>query len=154
MKNLLSAATELNDAAAIAFCGAPLGKGRVFLHGFALGSFATALRFAGFGFAIERLRHGCGAADIAELQHFDVEFAAFIPHAQHVAYSHFAGRFRLDFVGADSTEITRLRRLGSRFEKTRGPEPFIDANRSCVLVSVHEILRRPLEGFLRSSPDV
>jgi hypothetical protein len=58
--------------------------------GYHIGGDFLALLAAGFGFAIESLRHCGRAADVAERQHFDVEDSAIVCDFQHVSDMEFA----------------------------------------------------------------
>lgn len=95
---MLGAFSELDDAAAIAFCWAAFGEGGVLLHGFAFGGFALAAFLAVVGFAVESLSDRCGAADIGDSEDFDVEFAGLVPYAEHVAGMNIARGLGFDFV--------------------------------------------------------
>ena len=85
-----------------------LGQGRELLHCFAFSGFALTVFLAGFGFAVEGLGDGSGTAHFAELKNFDLEFAAFVADAEHVADADIAGRLGFDLVGADSAEVAGL----------------------------------------------
>ena len=61
------------------------------LHGFHLRGELEALFAAGFGFAEKGLGDGGGAAHLAQGEHFDFEFAAFVLDFEHVADADVAG---------------------------------------------------------------
>lgn len=98
-----------------------LGQWSVLLHGLALGGLLLAALLALLGFAVERLRHRCRTAEVADAEDLDVEIATFVLDAQHVADVNITGWFGLDFVGPDAADVTGLRCQGTRFEKARRP---------------------------------
>jgi len=104
----LATAAELDDAAAVALGRTAFWQGRELLHGFAFSGFAPALFLAGIGFAVEGLGNGGGTTDIAQLQDFDMKFAAFVADAEHVANADIAGRLGFDLIGMDAAEIAGL----------------------------------------------
>ena len=105
---VLAAAAELDDVAAVAFRRAVGGDRSELLHGLALGGELEARFFAGFGFSVEGLGDGGGAAHLAEGENLDVEFAALIADVEHVVDADVAGWLGLDFVGVDAAEIAGL----------------------------------------------
>ena len=107
------------------------GKRRVLLHRFALGGFALPLFLAGFGFAVEGLRHCRRTAHFAQLQNLDVKLAAFVFDAQHVADADIARGLGFNFVGVDAAQVAGLGSEGARLEKARSPQPLVDANGVC-----------------------
>jgi hypothetical protein len=112
----------------VALGGAACGDGRELLHGLSLGGQLEARFLAGFGFGVESLGDGGGAAHLAEGEDLDVEFAAFIADVEHVSDADFAGGLGLDFVGVDAAEVARFGGEGAGLEEARGPEPFVDAD--------------------------
>ena len=98
LRQTLGSSAKLDDAATVALGGAALGQWRELLHGLAFGGQLEAGFLAGFGFAIEGLRHGGGTAHVAEREDFDVEFSAFIFDGEHVAVVDLAGGFGLDTI--------------------------------------------------------
>ena len=98
------------------------------LHGcLALGCRFQARFLAGFGFTIQRLRHGGRATDLAEQQDFHMKFAAIVGDPQHVTDADFACRLGRLAVGLNPAQLTRPRRESSRLEEACSPEPFVDS---------------------------
>lgn len=84
--------------AAIAFGGAAFGEGSELLHSFSFGGFALTAFFALVGLAVERLCNCGRASDVGDAQNLNVEFAGFVPDAEHVADVDIAGGFSFDIV--------------------------------------------------------
>jgi hypothetical protein len=137
----LGAAAELDDAAAVALCWAVFGERSELLHGFVFSGFALAAFFAFVGFSIEGLGDCGGAANFRDGEDFDVEFAAFVLYAQHVADVNISRGLCFDFVGANAAEIAGLGGQGPGLEEAGGPEPFVDAYRFSELFGCHGIRR-------------
>ena len=124
----LSFAAELDDAAAVALGGAALGEGGELLHGLAFGGEVEAGCLALFGFAIEGLGDGSGAAHVAELEDFNVELAALVADDKVVAHMDLAGGLGLDAVGVNAAQLAGLLGQGAGPEEAGGPEPLVDAH--------------------------
>jgi len=75
----------LDDAPPVALAGPVSGQWRILLHGFALFRNAQTRFAAGFGLAVEGLRHRCRAADVAHAQHIDLKAAGIVFDLQAVA---------------------------------------------------------------------
>ena len=125
----LSSAAELDDAAAVALGGSPVGHGEELLHGFALGRCAETSLLARVGFAVEGLRDGSGATTVAEGENFDFEFATLVANAEHIADADFAGGLGGLSIAKDAAEIAGAGGEGAGFKKPGGPEIFVDAER-------------------------
>ena len=125
---MLAAAAKLDDAATVALGGAPDRSGHEHALGFALlGHFLP--QFAAFvGFAIERLRDGCGTANIAKGEYFDREVSAVVGNAERVSHVDLAGGFRRLVVGLDASELAGFLGQSTRLEEAGGPKPDIDAD--------------------------
>jgi len=128
--DLLAVAAEAVDEAAVAFVRALVGSGCGPGHGaekFALfGGFAAGF-FAFFGFAVEGLGDGGGAALLAEGEDLDVELAAFVFDVEHVADVDLAGGLGGGVVGGDAVQVAGFGGLLAGLEEAGGPEPFVDA---------------------------
>jgi hypothetical protein len=94
---------------------------------FTLGSGSFTALNALLGFTIESLRNGCGAADIAEIENFNLEFAAIVGDAEADSDVDFASGFSGLSVELNSAEFTGLGGERAGFEEARSPEPFVDA---------------------------
>ena len=138
----LRAAAELDDAPAVALGGPVHGQGRVLLHGFALFRSAQTGFAAGFGFAVEGLRHRCGAADVADAEHIDLKAAGVVFDLQAVAGADIARGFGAEAVRLDAAQIAGARGQGARLEEARGPEPFVHAYRVHSLILRREMRRK------------
>ena len=90
------------------------------------GGFAAEF-FAGFGFAVESLSDGCGAALVANEENLDLELAGFVFDVEHVADADFAGGFGGDVVRGDAVHVAGFGGLLAGFEEAGGPEPLVDA---------------------------
>jgi hypothetical protein len=122
------ALAELDDTATVALVGTARGELFPLAGGFALGSHFEALLTARVGFAVEGLRDGRGAANVAKFQNFDFEVAAFVSDAEHVSDANIAGGLGGDLsVRLDSAELAGAGGEGASFEEAGGPEPFVDA---------------------------
>jgi hypothetical protein len=98
-------AAEAVDEATVAFGWAFGGCGCIPGHGAEEFSFFggfVAEFFALFGLAVERLCDGGRAALLAEGEHFDLEFAAFVFNVKYVADAHLAGRLGRLIVRSDA----------------------------------------------------
>jgi len=127
----------LDDAPAVTLAGPANGQRRELLHGFALFRDAEARFAASFRLAVECLRYGCRAADVANAEDVDLKAAGIVFDLQAVAGMNIACGFGALAIGFDPAYIAGARGDGAGFEEARGPEPFVDAH------SVHgSILRR------------
>ena len=116
-------AAEAVDEAAISFVGALGGRGGpgdgaeelALLRGFAP-SF-----FAGFGFSVEGLGDGGGAALLAEGEDLDVKLAAFVFDVEHVADVDLAGGLGGVVVGGDAVQVAGFGGLLAGLEEAGGP---------------------------------
>jgi hypothetical protein len=116
-------AAEAVDEAAVPFGGA-FGWGGGIGHGaeeFVLFGGLAAGFFALFGFAVEGLGDGGGAALLAEDEDFDVELAAFIFDVEHVADADFSGGFGGLVVREDAVEFAGFGGLLASLEEAGGP---------------------------------
>jgi hypothetical protein len=127
------------DEAAVAFVGALSGGSCGPGHGaekFAfLGGFAAEI-FALFGFAVEGLGDGGGAALLAEGEDFDVEFATFVFDVERVADVDLAGGLGGLVVREDAVQLAGFGGLLAGLEEAGGPEPFVDAGSGHVSIFV------------------
>lgn len=123
----LRAAAELVDLAAIAFGGSAGGRRGEVHHRFPFFGDFAALLAAGFGFEVKRLRDGGWATDVAELKDMDFELGTLRLDVKHIADVNFAGRFGGLAVALDASEFAGASGERARFEETRGPEVFVDA---------------------------
>lgn len=123
----LSAAAELDDAAAIALGGSVRGQGRELLHGFAFFRNAQTRFAAGFGLAVEGLRHRRRAADGTHAQDIDLKAAGIVFNLQAVAGADIACGLGAEAIRFDPAQIAGSRGHGAGLEETRSPEPFVDA---------------------------
>ena len=114
------------DAAAVAFGGTALGQGRELLHGLALGGCLGSRCNAGLALAIERLRHGCRTAHLAQRENLNLKLAALVFDDEVVAGMDLAGRLGLVSVGEDAAQVAGLGGQSAGFEEARRPEPFVD----------------------------
>jgi len=137
----MRAAAELDDAPPVALAGPVRGQGRELLHGFALFRNAQTRFAAGFGFAIEGLRHRRGAADVANSEHVNLKAAGIVFDLQAVAGAYVACGFGAEAIRFNPAYIAGARGHGAGFEEARGPEPLVYAH------GVHiKILRSTLRG--------
>lgn len=136
-----SATAELDDLAPVALGGTAFRRGRIHLHGLALFRDFHAQFTAGVGFAIERLRDGSGAADVAQLQHFDFKFLGFRPDVQKVAGMNLSSRFGGLVVALDPAQIAGARSQRPGLEEPGRPEPLVHA------YAVHGYIVRQDERF-------
>lgn len=111
--------------AAVALGGAAFGfDGRV---GAALfDQFETSFA-AGLDFAVELLGDGSGAANFAQGENFDFEFAAVIFDAEEIAGTDVARGLGGLALEVDAAELAGSGGQGAGFEKAGGPQPFIHA---------------------------
>jgi hypothetical protein len=126
------------DEAAVAFVGAfggcSVGHGA---EEFALfGGFAARF-FAGFGFAVEGLGDGGGAALLAEGEDLDLEVAAFVFDAEHVADADFASGFDRLLVRENALQFAGFGGLLAGLEEARGPEPLVNAGAGHASILCH-----------------
>jgi hypothetical protein len=131
----LVVASEAVDEAAVAFVGAfgRCGEGDGAEEFALFGSFAAGL-FAFFGFAVEGLRDGRGAALVAKGQDFDVEFSGFVFDVELVACADLARGLGGDVVRGDAVHVAGFGGLLASFEETGGPEPLVDARAGHVAI--------------------
>ena len=125
---ILPAPAKLNDPPPVTLAG-PVGRqGRILLHGFAF-FYQTQARFAaGFGLAIEGLRHRCWTAHLADSEYIDLETAGVVFDDQPVARVDVARRLGAEAIRLNAAQIAGARSHGARLEEPRRPEPFVDAN--------------------------
>lgn len=97
----ISLATELNDPAAIAFCGPAFRRRIEIARGFSFGCNFHAQFAAGLGLAIQRLRHRCRATQDADLQNLHLKFRAFGLDVEQIAGVDFTRRLGRLMVGLD-----------------------------------------------------
>lgn len=116
------------DAAAVALAGATRGRGGAGVEGAAFGGHTLAGCAAGVGFAVELLRHQCGAAHFAQFQNLDFEIAAAVGDAQPLAAMQFTRRFGGLAGEGDAAEVAGPGGQGAGFEEARSPQPFIEAH--------------------------
>lgn len=140
----LGLGAEVDDSAAVAFGGAIGGRGfEECGHGLALGGGFLAGFAAGLGFAVKRLRHRSGAADIAEREHFDLEDAAVVGYGEHVAFTYLSCGLGILPVELNASEVTGSRGEGTGFEKAGGPKPLVDSyGRHASILLQGDALRR------------
>ena len=81
------------------------------------------------GFAVEGLGDGGWAADLADAEDFDFKITGLDADGEAVANAYVAGRLGGVAVGGDAAQVAGLDGERPGFEKARGPEPFIHANR-------------------------
>ena len=111
------------------------------LHGFAFFCSAETRFAAGFGLAVEGLRDGCRAADVANAQDIDLKTAGIVFDQQAVAGVDIACGFGAEAIRFNPAYIAGARGHGAGFEEARGPEPLVYAH------GVHiKILRSTLRG--------
>jgi hypothetical protein len=121
-RNALVVAAEAVDEAAIALGGAFGGSGEVeWAEEFALLGCVAAELFAGFGFAVEGLGDGGGAALLAEGEDFDLELAGFIFDVEHVADADLAGGLGRLVVRSDAVHVAGFGGLLAGLEEASGP---------------------------------
>lgn len=117
----LRAAAKLIDFAAVAFRGAGLrGWGEVHKRLAFLGCFLAGVA-AGFGFLVERLGDGSGAADVAEPEDVDFEFATFGANLQAIADVDVTAGLDGLVIRLDAVEFAGASGLGAGLEEARGP---------------------------------
>lgn len=135
------AIAELDDLASVALGGAAFRRGGIHLHGLALFRNFQAQFTAGICLAIKRLRHGSGAADNAQLQHFHFKFMGICPDVQKVAGMDLASRFGGLVVALDPAQIAGARSQRPGLEEPGCPEPLVNA------YAVHGYIVRQDERF-------
>jgi hypothetical protein len=132
-------AAEAVNETAVAFVGALVGSGCGPGHGaeeLALFGGLAAGFFARFGFAVEGLGDGGGAALLAEHEDLDFKLAAFVFDVEHVADADLAGGLGGLVVREDAVQVAGFGGLLAGLEETGGPEPFVDAGsgHACIFV--------------------
>ena len=116
------------EVAAVALGGAAGPEAFEAGGGFALlGGFAAKLD-AGFGFAIEGLGDGGGAALLGEGEDFDFVFDGAGIDAEEVSGLDGAGGLGGEAVGEDAAEVAGAGGEGAGLEEAGGPEPLVDAD--------------------------
>lgn len=124
----LSLASELVDFATVALGWSALRRWAEDHSSLTLLSQLGPQFAAGFGFAVQRLGYGSGAAHLAKKKDFHFEITAFGPDLQEIANVDFACRLGRLMVGLNPAEIAGSCSQAPRFEKSRGPQPFVHAN--------------------------
>lgn len=126
----IKAAAKLNDSPAISL-RRPSGRQLLKLpHRAALGCRLQPQFPAGVGLTIKRLCGGSGAAHITKKQDFNGEVPARRADVQHVSDAHVAGRLHGLPVRLNPAKLASVRGQGTCLKKPRGPEPFVDSDRS------------------------
>jgi hypothetical protein len=122
-----SSSAELDDSPPVALRRPALRKGFELPHGSALVGELLAQFPARVRFAIEGLRHRRGTARFAYKQDLNLEIATFIRDLQHVADVNVACRLGDLSIRFDPAQLTGSLRERTCLEKSRRPEPGIDA---------------------------
>src|SRR5581483_8098308 len=78
------------------------------------------------GLAVEHLRDGGWASDLAQGHNLYAKFAAVVLDPHQVAHMNLARGFRALAVPIDQAKLARPRRKRTRLEETGCPEPFVD----------------------------